>query len=54
VGEAALRAAFEQIMTSCRAYDAKADIRGVLVTPMAKKGTEASSAWCAIRSSARC
>ena len=41
VGEAALRAAFEQIMTSCRAYDAKADIRGVLVTPMAKKGTEA-------------
>jgi acetyltransferase len=40
VGEAALRAAFDQIMTSCRAYDANADIRGVLVTPMAKKGTE--------------
>lgn len=40
VGEAALRDAFEQIMSSCRAYDANADIRGVLVTPMAKKGTE--------------
>ena len=40
VGEAALREAFEQIMASCRAYDANADIRGVLVTPMAKKGTE--------------
>lgn len=40
VGEAALRAAFEQIMTSCRAYDADADLRGVLVTPMARKGTE--------------
>ncbi len=41
VGEAALRQAFDQIMTSCRAYDPKADIRGVLVTPMARKGTEA-------------
>jgi acetate---CoA ligase (ADP-forming) len=40
VGEAALRAAYAQIMDSCRAYDANADIRGVLVTPMAKKGTE--------------
>ena len=40
VGEAALREAFEQIMSNCRAYDAHADIRGVLVTPMAKKGTE--------------
>ncbi len=40
VGEAALRTAYDQIMTSCRAYDANADIRGVLVTPMAKKGTE--------------
>ena len=39
-GEAALRTAFDQIMSSCRAYDANADIRGVLVTPMAKKGTE--------------
>lgn len=41
VGEAALREAFDQIMSSCRSYDAHADIRGVLVTPMAKKGTEA-------------
>ena len=41
VGEAALREAYDQIMTNCRAYDPKADIRGVLVTPMAKKGTEA-------------
>lgn len=40
VGEAALRTAFDQIMTSCRAYDANADIRGVLVTPMARKGAE--------------
>ncbi|NMG02226.1 acetate--CoA ligase family protein [Azoarcus taiwanensis] len=39
-GEAALREAFDQIMTSCRAYDPNADIRGVLVTPMARKGTE--------------
>ena len=39
-GEAALREAFDQIMTSCRAYDPNADIRGVLVTPMAQKGTE--------------
>jgi acetyltransferase len=40
IGEAALSAAFEQIMTSCRAYDADADLRGVLLTPMARKGTE--------------
>ncbi|HPV08893.1 MAG TPA: acetate--CoA ligase family protein, partial [Aggregatilineales bacterium] len=40
VGGTALRAAFDQIMSSCRAYDAKADIRGVLVTPMARRGTE--------------
>ena len=39
-GEAALRSAWAQIMESCRAYDANADIRGVLVTPMAKKGVE--------------
>jgi acetyl coenzyme A synthetase (ADP forming)-like protein len=39
-GEAALREAYDQIMTSCRAYHASADIRGVLVTPMAKKGVE--------------
>lgn len=40
VGEAAMREAFDQIMTSCRAYDPNADIRGVLVAPMARKGTE--------------
>lgn len=40
VGEAALRTAYDQIMSSCHGYDPNADIRGVLVTPMAKKGTE--------------
>ncbi|MBR0567064.1 acetate--CoA ligase family protein [Azoarcus sp. L1K30] len=39
-GEADLRQAFDRIMSSCRAYDPNADIRGALVTPMAKKGTE--------------
>ena len=39
-GEAALREAYDQIMKSCRAYSASADIHGVLVTPMARKGTE--------------
>ncbi|MDP2169140.1 MAG: acetate--CoA ligase family protein [Rhodocyclaceae bacterium] len=39
-GEAALRAAFDKIMSSARAYAPDADIRGVLVTPMAAKGTE--------------
>ena len=39
-GEAALREAYDQIMKSCRAYSATADIHGVLVTPMARKGTE--------------
>ena len=39
-GEAALREAYDQIMTSCRAFRPSANIRGVLVTPMAKKGTE--------------
>lgn len=32
--------AFEQIMQSAAAYNSKADIRGILVTPMAKKGLE--------------
>ncbi|MCE8035733.1 CoA-binding protein [Billgrantia tianxiuensis] len=40
VGEAALRRAREEILASCRAYDAKAEIEGVLVAPMAKKGVE--------------
>ena len=38
VGEAALRGAYDQIMSACHDYDPNADIRGVLVTPMAKKG----------------
>ena len=40
VGEATLREAHAQIMASCRAHAPTADIHGVLVTPMAKKGTE--------------
>lgn len=40
VGEAALRRAREEILASCRAYDVRAEIEGVLVTPMARKGTE--------------
>ncbi len=39
-GETALRVGFEQILSNCRSYDANADIRGVLVAPMAKKGIE--------------
>lgn len=35
-----LRAAFDDIMASCRAYAPAADIEGVLVAPMAKKGVE--------------
>ncbi|QOR40919.1 CoA-binding protein [Billgrantia diversa] len=40
VGEAALRRAREEIFASCRAYDAQAEVEGVLVAPMAKKGVE--------------
>ncbi|MGQ4880408.1 acetate--CoA ligase family protein [Billgrantia sp. LNSP4103-1] len=40
VGEAALRRAREEILASCRAYDAQADIEGMLVAPMARKGVE--------------
>lgn len=40
VGEAAMRDAREAILDACRAYDANAEIEGVLVTPMAKKGVE--------------
>ncbi|MGE4533445.1 acetate--CoA ligase family protein [Halomonas sp.] len=40
VGEAAMHEAREAILASCRAYDASAEIEGVLVTPMAKKGVE--------------
>lgn len=39
-GEVALKDAHEQIMRSCKAYLPTADIKGVLVTPMARKGTE--------------
>ncbi|MCL7929083.1 acetate--CoA ligase family protein [Halomonas llamarensis] len=39
-GEAALQNGFDQIMASARAYDANADIEGVLITPMAQKGVE--------------
>ncbi|WP_163559571.1 acetate--CoA ligase [Halomonas sp. NO4] len=39
-GEAALREAREAILASCLQYDRDADIEGVLVTPMAKKGVE--------------
>lgn len=39
-GETALRDAWDQIMRSCKAYLPTAEIKGVLVTPMAKKGTE--------------
>ncbi|MBA2780042.1 acetate--CoA ligase family protein [Billgrantia kenyensis] len=40
VGEAAMREARQAILASCLAYDAGAEIEGVLVTPMAKKGVE--------------
>ncbi|TDR53886.1 acetyltransferase [Halomonas ventosae] len=40
VGEAAMHEAREAILDACRAYDANAEIEGVLVTPMAKKGVE--------------
>ncbi|MFV0439250.1 MAG: acetate--CoA ligase family protein [Desulfopila sp.] len=38
--KAAVEAAFDEIMRSCTAYDAKANIEGVSVQPMAKPGTE--------------
>ena len=40
VGEAAIRDAHEAILDACRTYDATAEIEGVLVAPMAKKGVE--------------
>ena len=39
-GRAALRAAYAEIMAACRAYQADADIAGVLLTPMVRKGVE--------------
>jgi len=35
-----VEAAYDAIMTSCKKYDPKANIEGVSVQPMAKKGTE--------------
>lgn len=40
VGEAAMSAAYDDIMRSARRYDSNARIDGVLVTPMAPKGVE--------------
>jgi len=40
VGDAVLKAARNDILASCFQYKADADIEGVLVTPMARKGTE--------------
>lgn len=40
IGAEELGFAREQILKSCAAYDASADIEGMLVTPMARKGTE--------------
>jgi len=39
-GEAGMRAAFDEIMAAGRAYDPQAVIKGVLLTPMARKGVE--------------
>ena len=39
-GDAKVEKAFNAIMRNAKRYDAKADIRGVLVTPMLKDGME--------------
>lgn len=39
-GEAEMTQARQAILSSCQHYNAAADIEGVLVTPMARKGTE--------------
>ncbi len=39
-GEAALRAAYQEIIANARAYDPDADVHGVLVAPMAQSGVE--------------
>jgi acyl-CoA synthetase (NDP forming) len=39
-GEAAVRAAFEQVIANGRSFDPKAQIRGVLLQPMASPGLE--------------
>ncbi len=38
--EDAVRAAFDEIVSNAKAYYAEADIRGVLVSPMAEQGVE--------------
>ena len=40
VGKAALKQARQDILASCCTYKADAEIEGVLITPMARKGTE--------------
>lgn len=40
VGKAALKVARDEILASCKKYKADADIEGVLLAPMARKGTE--------------
>ncbi|PXX99631.1 acetate--CoA ligase family protein [Halomonas sp. LBP4] len=40
IGEQALRRAHDEILISCRAHAPAAEIEGVLVTPMARKGVE--------------
>ena len=40
VDEAAIRAAYEEILQNAAAYKAGADVRGVLVSPMARRGLE--------------
>jgi acetyltransferase len=35
-----IRTAFRDIMRNCKKYDAKADIKGILVSPMADEGVE--------------
>ncbi|GHC31962.1 acetate--CoA ligase family protein [Aidingimonas halophila] len=39
-GESALREAYTRILDTCRTHVPAADIEGILVTPMARKGTE--------------
>ncbi|MGD9331267.1 MAG: acetate--CoA ligase family protein [Desulfobacterales bacterium] len=39
-GEEAIRSGFEDIMQNARAFDPRADIRGILVSPMAAPGAE--------------
>lgn len=40
VGETAMREARQAILASCHDHDAEAEIEGILITPMARKGVE--------------